>query len=253
MLNKLENIIQEVGRQILKFKENNIITKKIINNHTKTNIDLFADKILKKKLTSLKNILIISEESFSSNLNRPEEYFIIDPVDGTLSLINGFKTWVTQVAYVKNNNVICAAIYEPEADNLYSGGLTNGIYLNRKEFNFKKNKPDTITFIDNLPIPNELNKQIMKNFTKTKYLECGSLSLKICKIIYGQANIFIKNVFVHDWDIAPTLPLAQYSKVDIFDINYNHYNLIGNYKKKGLIVCNNVLTDKIKKIEIRVF
>ena len=253
MFNELENIIQEVGIEILKFKENNIILKKLVNNHVKTNIDLFADKIIKKKLNSLKKIIIISEESFSSKLNRPDEYFIIDPIDGTLSLINGFKTWVTQIAYVKKNNVIYSAIYEPESNNLYSGGLRSGIYLNRRKFELKESKLDTITFIDNLPFPNELNKQIMKNFTKTKYLECGSLSLKICKIIYGKANFFIKDVFVHDWDIAPTLALAKYSNVNIFDINFHHYSLMGSFKKKGIIVCNKFLTDKIKKIEIRNF
>jgi len=245
-LDQLESIIIESGLEIMKFKKNNIIQKKIINNHTKTNIDFFADRFIKRELNKLKKIPIISEESYNKNTKRPDKYFIIDPIDGTLSLLNNYKTWVTQIAYIEKGEVLFSAIFEPELNNLYSGCKENGIFYNKNKFSNKKIKNKKITFIDNTPKPNILNKKLMKFYPESEYLESGSLSLKICKIIYGLANIFIKNVYVRDWDIAPPLLLAKLNDVDIFDLSFDRYTLSGSLEKKGLIVCNNQLTKNLK-------
>ena len=245
MLNEMENIIVETGLQIMKFKKNNKIIKKLINNHTKTNIDIFADKFIKSKLNNLKKIPIVSEEGFDNKIERPEEYFIIDPIDGTLSLINNFKTWVTQIAYIKKGEVLFAVIYEPESDNLYSASKEKGVFFNKKTYKKKIFQNSQIIFIDNTPKPNLLNKNIMRHYPKSKYIESGSLSLKICKIIIGSANVFIKDVNVRDWDIAPPLLLANLTGIDIFDLSFNSYRLSGGFEKKGLIVCNQELTKNL--------
>ena len=247
MFNNLEDIIIDSGNEILKFKLENSITSHKINNHVKTNIDNYADQIIKEKLNKLLRIPIISEESFKKKNVRPDEYFIIDPIDGTLSLLNGYKTWVTQLAYINKNKLIYSAIFEPEADNLYSASISDGVFFNKKKFSNKEIKDSNITFIDNYPHPNKLNQRFMSFFKNTSYIECGSLSLKICKIILNEANVFVKEVPVRDWDIAPPLLLANMSNIDVFDYNFNRYKIIGSFEKKGLIVCNKILTETIKK------
>ena len=70
----------------------------------KTNIDHIANEIwisrIKKEFKTPK---IISEEIKNiEKINNKWTGFIIDPIDGTKSLIENFNGYVTQVAYVKN-------------------------------------------------------------------------------------------------------------------------------------------------------
>ena len=253
MLKQIESIIIETGIELLNFKKNNKIIKKKIKDHIKTNIDIYADEFIKKKLNKITKIPIISEESYKKNLNRPDEYFIIDPIDGTLSLINDYKTWVTQLAYIKKGEVLYSAIYEPENENLYSGSKEQGIFFNHNRIIKKNLNQSDIIFIDNTPQPNVLNSKLMKYYHNSRYSESGSLSLKICKIILGEANIFIKNVKVRDWDIAPTLLFTGQSDIDIFDLKLNNYKLMGSFEKEGLLVCNRELTTNLKKNIIKIF
>ncbi len=248
MLKKLENIIQEVGKEILKFKENNIITKNIVNNHLKTNIDLYVDKILKKKLKTLKNIPIISEESRKIDFNNKQEFWLIDPIDGTKSLVDGYKGWVTQVAYIKYNIIKISVVYAPELDELYSGSIySKKIYFNKKKFIKSNINTSFPIFIDNYSNPNLLYKKLFKNFKKYKYIECGSIGLKMCRVVFGSADCFIKDVTVRDWDIAPALLFAQIKKIDVYDYNYFEYKISNNFKKKGLIILSKRYEKLLKK------
>jgi 3'-phosphoadenosine 5'-phosphosulfate (PAPS) 3'-phosphatase len=36
-----------------------------------------------------------------------------------------------------------------------------------------------------------------------RYVECGSIALKICRVADGTADLFVKDVVVRDWDLAP--------------------------------------------------
>ena len=54
MIRKLENTLIYTGNKILSHKKNNIIKSKKIGDQLKTNIDLYADKFLKKELLKIR-------------------------------------------------------------------------------------------------------------------------------------------------------------------------------------------------------
>jgi len=56
--------------------------------------------------------------------------FIIDPIDGTRSFIEGSNTWAHALAIAEHGTVTAAVIYLPLLDKLYSATAGAGAYLN---------------------------------------------------------------------------------------------------------------------------
>lgn len=59
-----------------------------------------------------------------------ERVFIVDPIDGTRSFIEGEKTWAHALAVVENGKPTAAVIYLPMLDKLYAARLGGGASLN---------------------------------------------------------------------------------------------------------------------------
>ncbi|ASP20693.1 inositol-1-monophosphatase [Antarctobacter heliothermus] len=66
--------------------------------------------------------------------------FIVDPIDGTRSFIEGDKTWAHALAVVEDGRTTAAVIYLPMMDKLYSARLGGGAFLNDQSIS-----ADTVT------------------------------------------------------------------------------------------------------------
>ena len=141
MLKKLEKILIKNSKLIIKYKKEKKLNFRWYKNRVKCNIDNLLDsKIKKDLLKTFKSIPIISEEDSKSKINRkrPYKYFILDPIDGTGSLVDGFKTYVTQIGYVVNNEILCSVVYSPELKDLYSAQKGKGAFKNKIKIFTKK-------------------------------------------------------------------------------------------------------------------
>jgi len=212
----------------------------------KTNTDLIAHEKLSIALTKLeKSIPIISEEDHRSLIDpRPSHYWIIDPIDGTASFINGYSGYVVQVALIEDKQPVLAAIYAPSLRQMYLAKHKQGATMNGNPICISKNKRRRI-LIDNYPSPKDKVFHVYNELKCTGYLESGSISLKICRVADGSADIFFKGVSVRDWDIAaPHLILEEAGGVLTLP-NGETYNYWGPYEKKGILATNSpVLADK---------
>ncbi len=73
----------------------------------------------------------LSEESNDSaaRLDR-SRVFIIDPIDGTRSFIEGSDTWSHSLAVAENGRITAAVVYLPMLDRLFAAALGGGATLN---------------------------------------------------------------------------------------------------------------------------
>ena len=73
----------------------------------------------------------LSEET-EDNPNRlsADTVFIIDPIDGTRSFVEGARTWAISIAVAHRGQVTAAAIYLPLRNKLYAAGAGLGATLN---------------------------------------------------------------------------------------------------------------------------
>lgn len=73
----------------------------------------------------------LSEESEDGAARlKQDTVFVIDPIDGTRSFIEGSRTWAHSIAIVHNGQVTAGAIYLPLRDKLYTAGLGTGAFCN---------------------------------------------------------------------------------------------------------------------------
>ena len=211
------------------YKKNNLIKVTKKQKNLKTNIDIISNEIwlnnIKKKFT---NMNILSEElKFHKRINKEWNGFIIDPIDGTRSLCNGYHSYVTQAAFINKGKIISSIIYNPE---------TKEIFTKKTKTNKKLTNLNSI--IDNYPRPNKNLVRVIKKLEIPNYFEAGSIGYKILKVLDNTSSLFIKMNKIKLWDIAPGIFLIKQNGGFIVD-KYFHEIKLDQININGLIVTMN--------------
>ena len=226
----------ELGERLKQWKATSAVEGHWEGSQFKAKADEMAHAYLSEKLKLLTpQILVVSEEDLDSLVEeRPGKYWLIDPIDGTASYIGGFSGYVTQVAFIENGSPVLSAIYAPSLDLLYSAEKGKGAYLNGNVLT-STTKRSSRKLIDNYPTPKGIAKEIYDNFDCDEYIESGSLGLKLVRVADGNADLFVKNVIVRDWDLAPADLILSEVGARLTDINGDELVYSGGYEVDGII------------------
>ena len=239
VLGRMEQIVLEVGRHLLEIRDTDAIQGEWQGTQLKTEADMMAHRQLSSLLKALDNTIpVVSEEDQDSQGDsRPHRYWLIDPIDGTASFAGGYSGFVTQIALMEDGEPLMAAIYAPELGQSYLAERGKGAVLNGKSLTVAQESKKKV-LVDNYPEPRGTAFDAMLALGFSDYLECGSISLKICRVADGSADVFFKDVVVRDWDLAaPHLVLKEaggiLKLIDGFPVLYQ-----GNYEKRQGIVAS---------------
>ena len=155
----VENLIQtflDAGKISIDLRKKGL-TKEIKSDNTPvSNGDLEVNKILSKKILSLTpNIPIVSEEtSENKSKNNLENFWLIDPIDGTYDYINDLDEFTINAGLIIQKKPVAGLIYAPAKNRMfYSYGddfsfeLINGepIKLDNSK-NFDKNEIKSVSY-----------------------------------------------------------------------------------------------------------
>jgi 3'(2'), 5'-bisphosphate nucleotidase len=236
MIENLSQIVKEVGALLLKWRAEGIREGVWDGSQFKARADRMAHTALSERLRALSPELpILSEEDESSQIvTRPERYWLIDPIDGTASFVQGYDGFVTQAALMQDGEPCLAAIQAPAIALTYIAERGKGSYCNRERLALAgSGKLDVL--IDNYPEPRGITGAAYTDLGFSRYIECGSISLKICRVADGTADLFFKDVMVKDWDLAaPQLVLSEAGGV-MKDIHGCEVSYCQDYNHEGLI------------------
>ena len=75
------------------------------------------------------------ESSDSYVAKQGQGIWVVDPIDGTQPFVNGIPSWCISISYIADNKIVLGVIYDPCADELFSGQLGGGAKLNGKPMN----------------------------------------------------------------------------------------------------------------------
>lgn len=197
------NVMEEVGRQIVVWRADDIFRNLRSKADFKTEADQCAHDLICDGLTRLyPGVEIISEESSVHRSDRPEKYWLIDPIDGTASWYNGFDGFVTQAAYIEYGVPQFGIVHAPVMKKTWMAVKNNGAYLNNIPLAALVSN-ERLIITDNSPEPHGITRDVMRLLNATGYHESGSLGLKSVLVADGTVDLFVKDVCVRDWDIAP--------------------------------------------------
>ena len=124
----------EAGKVLTQFKSTALNTlEKESARDIVSEIDIAAERIILNGLRSkFLDVSFISEE-FGENLTDKENFWIIDPLDGTANYVAGLPIYGVSIAYVRRNQIFSAAIYLPETNDLFFAEKDKGAYRNNRK------------------------------------------------------------------------------------------------------------------------
>ena len=245
IISKLECELKNIGDQIKLWRENREFRNILELKSFKTQADNKANNLIKHLLNKLDpDAIILSEEDEYLDDTRPEKYWLIDPIDGTASWYDGFDGFVTQLAYIENNQTLYGAVYAPVMNKFWSAIKGDGAFLNGKRLHRLKTI-DRLKLVDNYSEPQHIAKNIFDNFNVSEYIECGSLGLKSCLVADGSADLFVKDITFRDWDIAPVILIMEEVGGVLIDLDGKQVKLSGSFEKNnGLVVARDSILSK---------
>ncbi|HYF05867.1 MAG TPA: inositol monophosphatase [Patescibacteria group bacterium] len=127
----LEKTLRGAGKILLKgFGEEHEINHKGEDMWSAvTKYDLESEKYILQQISKkYPKHGVLAEETGLAGSNK--EYWIIDPLDGTMPYSRGLHQFCVLMAYVKNGVVQFGGIYDPSHDELYIAARGKGAYLN---------------------------------------------------------------------------------------------------------------------------
>ena len=206
--NKLLKTFLEAGNLSLELRKKGLKKEIKKDNTPVTNADLEIDNILVNKINKITpEIPIISEEtSNNKELKNLNNFWLIDPIDGTYDYINNREEFTLNAALIINKMPMIGIINAPAKNRLFYTYSKDHSYelKNNKEIILNCEKKTKKNQIIAVSYSNELN-PIIKEFHEkigvTEYVKMKS-SLKFCVIASGEYDAYVAEPRANEWDIA---------------------------------------------------
>ena len=208
-----------------------------------TNGDIEVNNILTEKIKNItSDIPIVSEESSSNKSNNNlNDFWLIDPIDGTHDYINDKDEFTLNAALIINKKPKIGIIYAPAKKRLFYtyGNGSSFELINNKEIKIKCEKKTKINQIKAVSYSEKLKPLIAdfhNKFGVTDYQKMKS-SLKFCVIATGEFDLYIAEPRASEWDIAAGHAILENAGGIITDFENNEI-LYGkkDFKNPGLIL-----------------
>jgi myo-inositol-1(or 4)-monophosphatase len=183
-----------------------------------TNSDKKVEKIIIEELTkSRKKFSILSEEIGEVKNSDKENYWIIDPIDGTTNFLHGIPHFAISIALKTKKEIVSGLIFDPIKNEMFYAEKNNGAYFNNQRIRVSKKK--------------KLNECLFATGGKDKInynlntRKSGSAALDMAYVGAGRYDgYFQKNLNI--WDIAAGIIIVREAGGKINDIDYSSNEVI---------------------------
>ena len=183
-----------------------------------TKTDKNVEKILIEELSkSKKNYSFITEETGNIINKDTENFWIIDPIDGTTNFLHGIPHFAICIALQSKKEILSGLIFDPIKDEMFFAEKDKGAYLNNQRLRVsKKNSLDDCLFSSN---------QKGVKFSDLNMRCSGCAALDLAYVASGRLDGFFHND-INLWDIAAGALLVQEAGGIVNDFNEYDKNKI---------------------------
>ncbi len=236
-INSLISLAEEAGKIIMHYYRSDfeIIVKS--DNSPATTADLKANELIVRELEKItSDIEIVSEENLKSQIQvKNNTFWLVDPLDGTRSFINGDHNFAVSIGLVHNSEPVFGVICIP---------VTKLVYFTKENRAYKKYENGLIEEIssayraseglDVVTSGSRLSQKKVDGFLtqfKVRNHYFISSAVKFCMIAEGKANIYPCCSKTMAWDTAAghAILKAAGGEITVFGQNellsYNKCNL----------------------------
>jgi 3'(2'), 5'-bisphosphate nucleotidase len=234
-----------------------------------TRADLAAHEIIVEGLTKgAPEIPILSEESTEilfAERSQWDEYFLVDPLDGTKEFINRNGEFTVNIALIKDGVPLQGVVFVPVKNILYTGTQLNGKKAtvehdgNSRSIKIRpldESAPLTVVASrrhggDALQVCMSV---LQDRFTAVETTNMGS-SLKLCLVAEGKADLYPRLAPTSEWDTAAAQAIVEAAGGAVVDTSLNalRYNTKENILNPFFYVIGDTDFDWIsvlRKVEV---
>ena len=183
-----------------------------------TKTDKHVEKILIEELSKIKkNYSFITEETGIIKNNDKENFWIIDPIDGTTNFLHGIPHFAICIAFQSKDEIVSGLIFDPVKDEMFFAEKDKGAYLNNQRLRVsKKNSIDDCLFSSN-------HEGVKFSNLNMRYSGCAALDLAY--VASGRLDGFFHNK-INLWDVAAGEILVKEAGGIVNDIHQFDVNKI---------------------------
>lgn len=204
-----------------------------------TEADLAAHHVIVDGLSKISQLPILSEEGDMpawSERSQWQEYWVIDPLDGTKEFIKRNGEFTVNIALVKQGEPVLGVVYAPALETLYFAAEGVGA------FKLEKAKCESIKSAQNIAVSSvgedtpwrivgsrshgsERMEAFVKSLPSHEMVPMGS-SLKLCMVAEGKADLYPRLAPTSEWDTAAAHAIVVFAgglvlKDDLTTLEYN--------------------------------
>lgn len=233
LLDKVVAIAHQAGEHLKTFYAKSVSIQIKADKTPVTEADLFVSQFVIDQLTQLTpDIPVLSEESRHIPLAERakwQEYWIIDPLDGTQQFIDRTDQFSVIIALVQQNRPVLGVIHAPILAKTYYAVNASGAFLiekgkchalnathNNREKRLENNRLQITIGTSN----SQKIAQSVQPAYDVAFLKYGSSSLKAGLVAEGKADCYVRLGDTGEWDTAAAEVLLSESGGAIFDLNF---------------------------------
>jgi 3'(2'), 5'-bisphosphate nucleotidase len=231
LLDELKLVARDAGREIMKIYENSIDFNFKDDGSPVTLADEAAEKIILKSLNDIiPDISIVSEEDSSSHqLKASDQFFLIDPLDGTKEFLkqDGLGSFTVNIGLIENGIPTLGVVYAPALDRMFFASSATGAYEESHNGIQKiairpipKSGPVAVASVSHRD--ESTNNWLNKNHIKDT-IAIGS-SLKFCLVACGEADVYPRFGPTMEWDTAAGDAVLRYAGGSVKHPNDEPFN-----------------------------
>lgn len=199
--------IREAGRAVMAAFRTDLAVRHKAPDQPVTEADLAADRILRDRLAAARpQYGWLSEESGTG----PDRWgrsrvWMVDPIDGTRSFIEGYAEFGLSVALVEGAAPVLGVVHNPATADLFWAVRGGGAYSGRR-----REAPERLT-VDTtqrrrpglLASRTEVDRGELQSFDPDWDVRpLGGTAFKMASVAAGRAPAYVSRGLKHEWDVA---------------------------------------------------
>jgi len=234
-LEQLVDISRRAGLAILDWYDGDMGITQKADDSPLTRADIASHKLIDAELTRLwPDIPVLSEESAEipwQTRQGWQQYWLVDPLDGTKEFINRNGEFTVNIALIKNHQPVLGIVHVPVTDISYFGARDSGAWRQAgsavaEVITIRQPAAEPLVVVGSRSHANpELVGQLEK-LGPHELISMGS-SLKFCRVAEGLADFYPRLGPTSEWDTAAAQAVVeaaggQVVKIDGSPLDYNN-------------------------------
>lgn len=227
LLQSVSDIAHQAGDAIMAIYQKDFAIYEKSDESPLTEADLAAHNIIIKGLESISELPILSEESADipwSTRQTWNEYWLVDPLDGTKEFIKKNGEFTVNIALIKDGVPVLGVVYAPVLKTTYCGATGVGAFkwVNDEKSPLqpqKHNADECWKVVGSRSHQSPAIQALLDSLSgETELVAMGS-SLKLCLVAEGSAHLYPRLGPTSEWDTgaAQAVVEAAGAKVTVID------------------------------------